>query len=165
MDATGQTRRNPLRAAAISAGLVLTAAAIGNAATFANLKTWYAYLHKPAFTPPNWVFGPAWGTLYVLMAVAFWRILTLPDTARNKRFAVTSFLVQLALNASWSVVFFGMHSPAGALVVIALMIVAIVATLISFLRLDRPAALCLVPYLAWVCFATALNAGVWSLNR
>lgn len=160
-----QTRPNRFIAAVLATGLVLAAAGIGNLATFANLQTWYAHLNKPAFTPPNWVFGPAWSALYILMIIAFWRVLTLPSAVRGKRLSIALFLVQLALNASWSVVFFGLHEPAGGLVVIALMLLAILATQIAFWRIDRPAALLLVPYLAWVCFATALNAGLWLLNR
>ncbi len=160
-----QTRPNRMIAAALAAGPVLAAAAIGNLATFANLQTWYAHLNKPTFTPPNWVFGPAWGILYILMIIAFWRVLTLPSAVRGKRQGIAMFLIQLALNAAWSVVFFGLHAPAGGLVIIGLMILAIVATLFAFWRIDRPAALMLLPYLAWVCFATALNAGVWLLNR
>lgn len=158
-------RPNRLIAAAFSIGLVLTAAGIGNLATFANLQTWYLHLNKPSFTPPNWVFGPAWGILYVLMIIAFWRVLSLPADTHGKRTGIASFLVQLVLNAAWSVVFFGMHSPLGGLVVIGLMIVAILATIRAFFRIDPLSGFLLIPYLAWVSFATALNAGVWMLNR
>lgn len=160
-----QTRPNRFIAAGLAIGLVLAVATIGNLATFANLQTWYAPLNKPAFTPPNWVFGPAWGLLYLLMIIAFWRVLSLPSAVAGKRLGITLFLIQLVLNAGWSVVFFGLHALAGGLVEIGLMIIAIVATLVAFWRIDRPAALLLLPYLAWVCFATALNAGVWLLNR
>ncbi|MGZ3304991.1 MAG: TspO/MBR family protein [Asticcacaulis sp.] len=139
------------------------AAVAGNLATLSNLRPWYASLAKPAFNPPNWVFGPVWTVLYILMAFAFWRVLRRPR-GTGKTFAVTAFVIQMILNALWSIAFFGLHSPLMGLVVIALMIVAIITTIAAFARLDRLAAGLLAPYLAWVAFASVLNGFIFILN-
>lgn len=151
-------------AAILSAGPVAGAAALGNLATIPNIPGWYAGLAKPALTPPNWVFGPAWTTLYILMAVAFFRVLRLDSGTPGRRAAIAVFLAQLALNAAWSFAFFAAHSPLGGLVVILPLEALILLTIALFFRLDRIAAFCLVPYAAWVAFATYLNAGLWMLN-
>jgi len=158
-------RHNSLSAALLSALVVFGAGLVGSLATISNLVPWYETLHKPVFTPPNWIFGPVWTTLYVLMALAFWRVLTCGADTSLVRPAVFRFLIQMALNAFWSVAFFGLHSPPGGLVVILLLTVAILVTVAAFCRIDRLAAALLLPYLAWVSFATALNAAVWWLNR
>jgi benzodiazapine receptor len=90
---------------------VAIASAVGQLATYPNLAPWYAGLVKPSFNPPNWVFAPVWTTLYVLMAFAVWRILRLPEASAERRFALTLFFLQLALNAAWSWMFFGAHNP------------------------------------------------------
>lgn len=151
-------------AAILSAGPVAGAAALGNLATIPNIPGWYAGLAKPALTPPNWVFGPAWTTLYILMAVAFFRVLRLDSGTPGRRAAITVVLAQLALNAAWSFAFFAAHSPLGGLLVILPLEALILLTIALFFRLDRIAAFCLVPYAAWVAFATYLNAGLWMLN-
>lgn len=144
---------------------VVVAAVVGSLATAPNIPTYYANLAKPGFTPPNWVFGPAWTLLYAMIAIAFWRVLMVAGPRADKRAAILVFLLQLVFNALWSVVFFGMHMPGAALVVVAALWLSIVATIAVFAPLDRPAAWLLAPYLAWVTFAAALNAGVWLLNR
>ncbi len=159
------SRSHRVSLALLALGVVFAAGATGSLATLPNIPTWYAHIHKPSFTPPNWLFGPAWTLLYSLMAVAFWRILTLPATTSGKRPAIAWFMVQIVLNALWSIAFFGLHAPAAGLVVIALMLAAIVMTIVTFARLDRIAAALLVPYLLWVGFASALNAAVYFLNR
>jgi len=165
MTAPTHPRPSPWRTAALAAGCVILAAGIGSLATIPNIPTWYAGLHKPAFTPPNWAFGPAWSVLYVLIGIGFWRILNLGPRVAGQRTAVALFLVQLTLNALWSVAFFGLHSPLDGLIVIAAMILTIIATIIAFWPLDRLAALLMVPYLAWVGFASLLNLSVFLLNR
>jgi translocator protein len=154
----------PLAAAALAVGPIALAAALGNAATLPNIATWYDALAKPPLTPPNWVFGPAWTTLYLLMSVAFYRILRLdPATPRRAR-AILLFAAQLLFNAGWSFAFFAAHSPLLGLAVILPMEALILATIHAFSRLDRIAALCLVPYALWVAFATYLDGGIWMLN-
>lgn len=142
---------------------VVAAAVIGNLATMPNITPWYDTLAKSPFNPPNWIFGPVWTALYVLMAWAFYRILRSPEGSARRR-AIALFLVQMALNATWSVAFFGLQSPAAGLVVILLVVTAIVATVHAFLAMDRIAGGALVPYLGWVAFATLLNASIWWLN-
>jgi translocator protein len=156
---------HPFLMGVVALVVVFSAAAIGNLATMPNIPTWYAYLTKPSFNPPNAVFGPVWGVLYVSMAYAFWRVLTLPAAKPGKKAAIGWFVGQMILNAAWSVAFFGMQSPFAGLAVIALLIVALLVTLIRFRALDQTAGLLLVPYLAWVCFAAALNASIWWLNQ
>jgi tryptophan-rich sensory protein len=151
--------------AAFAAGCVILAAGIGTFATIPNIPTWYAGLAKPSFTPPNWLFGPAWTLLYILMGISFWRILSLAGGEPGQRLAVALFLGQLIFNAFWSVAFFGLRSPLLGLVVICALMVAIVATIFAFWPLDRLAAILMWPYLAWVGFASALNLSVFLLNR
>jgi translocator protein len=143
---------------------VVLAGILGSLATSPNISGWYAGLTKPGFTPPNWVFGPVWSVLYVLMAAALWRILSVPRTRPGRGAALTAFFVQLALNASWSFAFFAAHSPLAGLLVIGALTAAILATIRLFWPLDRLAALLLVPYVAWVGYATVLNFAIWRLN-
>lgn len=143
---------------------VVAASLAGQYVTFPNLAPWYASLVKPSFNPPNAVFGPVWTGLYILMTFAVWRILRMPPFTRDRRMALALFYVQLGLNTLWSFAFFGANSPLLGLVVIIPLLAMIVATIAAFRRLDALAAWCLVPYLAWVSFATILNASIWWLN-
>ena len=140
-----------------------TAGAIGSFVTLPAIPTWYAELDKPFFSPPNWVFGPVWTILYLLMAIALWKIWIMP-TKQNKKPAYIAFGVQLALNIAWSLVFFGLQLPWAAVLVIVALIAAIVVTIRLFWAQSRLAAYLLMPYLLWVLFATALNTGVAFLN-
>jgi len=142
--------------------LVAAVALFGSWTTLPQIATWYATIAKPSFTPPNAVFGPVWTVLYLMMAVAAWRVGPLTDG--NRRRAITLFGIQLAFNAVWSPVFFGLEAPRAGLAIILALLISLSATLVAFWRLDRPAALLLVPYLAWVCYATALNAEIVRLN-
>ena len=153
---------SPRRAAVIAVGLVFFNSLIGQLATLPNLP-WYASLQKPGFNPPTVVFGPAWTLLYALMALAFWRILILPDQ-KGRKLAIGLFLAQLALNVVWAWAFFGAHSPLLGLIDIVPQLALIAATLVLFWRLDRFAGVCLLPLLLWVGFATALNFEIWRLN-
>jgi len=125
---------------------------------------WYRTLAKPSWTPPNWLFGPAWAVLYLMIAVAGWRVWErTPGEAVVLPMAV--YAVQLALNAGWSAVFFGLKRPDWALAELACLWLSILANIIVFYPLDPLAAWLLLPYLAWVSFAGALNGAVWRLNR
>lgn len=155
---------SPTHAAVLAAAPIALAAWLGNSATLPNIAGWYESLAKPPLTPPNWVFGPAWTTLYLLMTVAFYRILRLDPATRGRRAAILVFLIQLALNASWSFAFFAAHDPLTGLIVIVAMETMIVATIVLFWRLDRVSALLLGPYALWVLFATYLNFGILTLN-
>jgi tryptophan-rich sensory protein len=135
-------------------------AALGGMATRPAIPAWYAALRKPSWTPPNWVFGPVWTILYALMAVAGWRVWR----EGRSRVAALTFLLQLALNGVWSWLFFGLRRPDLGLLGITLLWLAILATMIAFWRVSRKACVLLVPYLAWVSFAAALNAAIWRMN-
>lgn len=121
---------------------------------------WYAELAKPPFNPPNWIFGPVWTILYVLIAVAGWR--TFRRDAGGT--AMKLWAAQLALNFLWSPVFFAAHIVGAALAVVVLLFAAIVGFIAATWTVDRPAAWMFVPYAAWVAFATLLNASIWVLN-
>lgn len=140
------------------------AAAIGSWFTAGSVKSWYPGLVKPVGTPPAWVFGPVWSTLYFLMGTAAWLVYQ-RRSAVNVRLALALFFTQLALNVAWSFVFFGMRQPGLALVEIVALLGAIVATMISFAQPSRLAVWLMTPYLGWVLYATFLNFGIWRLNR
>jgi len=163
-DIASPTSARSLRLAVLMVVLVAATAAVGQFATASSVATWYPTLAKPGFNPPSWVFAPAWTILYVLMAYAGWRILRLPSGTPGRAFALTLFFLQLALNAAWSWMFFGLQNPAAGLVNIIPQFLLIVATLAAFSRLDVAARLCMVPLAAWVAFASLLNFEIWRLN-
>ena len=140
----------------------LATGAIGALAT-RNAREFYAGLVKPEWAPPGWLFGPVWTVLYLLMGVAAWLVWRRAGWA-GAGVALSLFLAQLICNALWSWVFFAWRRGAWALADIVLLVVLIVATLVAFARVDRLAALLLVPYLAWVLFATALTDAIWRAN-
>ncbi len=149
---------------ALALFLILTLA-VGGAAGYATapeIAGWYATLHRPSFAPPNGVFAPVWTTLYVLMGIAAWRVWRV--TGLGSR-ALLLFFVQLALNFAWSFLFFRYHRIDAALAEIVVLLLFIVWTAAAFARRDRIAGVLFVPYIAWVAFATALNASFWALNR
>jgi tryptophan-rich sensory protein len=125
---------------------------------------WYESLAKPAWTPPGWAVPVVWTTLYALMGTAAWLVWRRPKATPGRRIALTAFVVQLALNAAWTPVFFGMHAMLAALGVIVALWLAILATLLAFRRVSLTAAGLLVPYLVWVTLATALNFEIYRLN-
>jgi benzodiazapine receptor len=146
--------------------LVLCEAAglLGVPFTARGSASWYDRLDKPPFNPPSWVFGPVWTTLYALMAVSAWLVWRSHAVPPLRREALTVFAVQLVLNAVWTPIFFGAEHAGIALVVIVAMLLAIVAMIAMFGRVDRRAAWLNAPYLAWVSFATVLNASIVVLN-
>lgn len=150
-----------LVAAAVFGVMVAVVSARGAAVTLPQISGWYAQLTKPSFTPPPAVFGPVWTMLYVLMAFAAWRAWR---AAARPALVIGVFAGQLALNALWSQLFFGWRRPDLALIEIGFLWAAIVATILVFRQEDRGAAWMLVPYLAWVSFAGALNLAIVWLN-
>ena len=143
---------------------ILATLVVGAAGTFftePSIPTWYAALAKPDFNPPNWLFAPVWTTLYVLMAIAAWRVWR---STGLKSPEMLLWMAQLTLNFFWSAIFFSLHLIFFALVEMGLLWLLILATLILFWRRDRIAGLLLVPYLAWVSFAFTLNYAIWQLN-
>ncbi len=148
----------------LSLVLCLGVGIIEGVVTRPEIAVWYAGLVKPSWTPPPIVFPIAWTLLYALMAVSFWRLWNSQTRIRERTQAMTLFLIQLALNALWSPVFFGFHGTRTALVVIMALLVAIAATIRAAFRVDRLAAWLLVPYLLWVAYATTINIGVVAMN-
>jgi len=129
-----------------------------------GVTAWYPTLSKPPFTPPGWVFAPVWTTLFALLGIAAWLVWRAGLDRRPARVALAVFLAQYVVQVAWSGVFFGLRWPGGGLAVIAALWVGVVATVATFARVDRRAALLLVPYLAWVSFAAFLNYELWRLN-
>ncbi len=150
--------------AAVAIVPVIAASLVGQWATYPNLVPWYATLAKPAFNPPNWIFAPVWTVLYGLMALAVWRLLKANCPWVERRTALVLFFSQLVLNALWSVLFFGFHSPLGGLLNIVPQWTLIVLAIFRLRRIDIIAALCLFPLALWVAFAALLNFEIWRLN-
>jgi benzodiazapine receptor len=136
----------------------------GSVFTTPSIPTWYASLNKPAFTPPNWVFAPAWTTLFVLMGIGLYLVWDRTNFSGKGRTALYVFGFQLFLNVMWSVLFFGLQSPFYAFVEIIALWIAILFTIMKFREIDGKAGYVLVPYIAWVTFAALLNLSVWLLN-
>lgn len=149
--------------------MVATCLAVGfisGQATRAGVETWFPTINKPSFNPPGWVFAPVWTVLYILMGVAAGMVWDHIDRQRETvRKGLTFFTAQLALNALWSFLFFGLQNPLLAFIEIIILWLMIFETFNAFRRVDRTAANLLLPYLAWVSFATVLNGTIWWLNR
>lgn len=143
-------------------------AGLGSALTTPGLEPWYAGINKPSFNPPNWIFGPVWTVLFLAMAVALWRIWRVvpidAQSALMRRKALIAFGVQLALNVTWSASFFYLQNPVLALGVIVVFLASLLACVAFFRSLDRIAAWLFAPYIAWVSFASLLNAAIVALN-
>lgn len=137
---------------------------LGALTTETGSSAWYQALAKPSFQPPGWVFGAVWTLLYAMMGVAAWRVWRVRASQPLAKTALMLFGVQLALNAAWSPVFFGAHAITLALVILIALWAALAATVWAFRRVDRTAALLLLPYLAWTTFAAVLNASIVALN-
>jgi benzodiazapine receptor len=132
-------------------------------AVFVSIDGWYAALHKPSWNPPAWLFGPAWTLFYILMAVAAWLVWR-EGGWKTQGQALSLFLLQWLLNALWTPLFFGLHRPGLAFAEIIIFWLVLAATLASFWRVRKVAGVLLMPYLAWVSFAAALNFTIWRLN-
>jgi len=143
----------------------LTVGFFGNFFTLSSIPTWYTILVKPSFNPPNWIFGPVWTTLYILMGVSVALVWQKGLKTRRVRDAIYLFGVQLALNAIWSPIFFGYKNIFLALIVIILMLFFIIKTIVAFTKINKTASLLLYPYAIWVSFATILNFSILILNR
>ncbi len=137
---------------------------IGSLFTVSSVSTWYQTLVRPALNPPSWVFGPVWITLYLLMGISLFLIWKKGWKKKNVRIAMSVFGVQLTLNALWSILFFGMQNPGLALINIALLWIGILASIILFYKISKPASYLLIPYILWVSFASYLNYAIWTLN-
>jgi translocator protein len=139
---------------------LLLVAAVASAGAMTAPDAWFVALVKPSFNPPGWIFGPVWTLLYALMAIAAWRVYRL----QGVDISIAAWIAQLVLNAAWSPLFFGLHRTDLALVDIVVLDLIVIATIVLFFRRDRVAGWLMVPYLAWISFATVLNASIWQLN-
>lgn len=137
---------------------------IGSVFTIESVSTWYVTLNKPFFTPPSWLFAPAWTTLYTLMGIALYLVWKKGFEKRENRIALYFFFTQLSLNALWSIIFFGLRMPVYAFFEVVILWILILVSAIKFWEIDRRAGALLVPYLAWTTFAALLNLAVWLLN-
>lgn len=151
---------------ALCFGLTFSAALVGSLFTTRQvISDWYANLNKPLFSPPDWVFGPVWTLLYILMALSAFIVWQKGFGNPLVRIALALYLLQLILNGLWTPLFFGLQMPLLAFVEILLLWPAILLTIVAFARLSIAAAMLLTPYLLWTSFAAALNASIWLLNR
>lgn len=146
----------------LSLALPQAVGGLGALFTFSSVRDWYLTINRPVWNPPNWIFGPMWTTLYVLMGIACFLIWK--SEHPQKKQLLTLYFVQLALNALWSPAFFGAQSPLLGLVVIIPLWAMILICIIQFKKVSTWASGFMVPYLLWVSFATALNAAIWWLN-
>lgn len=149
---------------AVSFILTATAGGLGSIFTSSAIPSWYAFVNKPSFNPPNWLFGPVWSSLYTMMAVALFLVWRTGYQNPKTRNAMIFFITHLAINALWSAAFFGLHSPLLGLCVIIPLWLMILVSIILFYRVRKAAAWLLVPYLLWVSFATVLNFYIYRLN-
>ena len=158
-----RSRVADLAALVLFLALCLGIGALGGMVRVASIDAWYAGLARPWFHPPDEVFAPVWTVLYLLMAVAAWRVWRAADRDTT-RGPLTLFALQLALNLGWTVVFFGLQKIGSAVATIVVLDVAILVTTLAFWAVDRLAGLLMAPYLAWAAFATLLNVALWRLN-
>ena len=148
-----------------SIGVCFLAAGVGSVFTTSVIDTWYATLNKPFFNPPNWIFGPVWTLLYLMMGISLYTFWNIKINAKERRQGLSLFFVQLVLNVLWSMLFFGLKSPLGAFIGIIVLWLAIYLTIRKFLEVSKLAGWLLIPYLAWASFATILNLSTVFLNR
>lgn len=148
----------------VSIAICQVAGLIGTVFTISEINTWYATLKKSELNPPGWIFGPVWIFLYLLMGISLYLVWNEEAETKQRREAFGAFYLQLALNVSWSLIFFGMHDTGLALACLFALLSVLAATIYKFYKISKKAGLVLVPYFAWCCFAAFLNYSVWVLN-
>lgn len=149
----------------IAVFICLAAGFLSGLVTTNAIETWYVTLNKPSFNPPNWLLGPVWTVLYIVMGIAAGMVWNKGTENPEVRLALSAFIFQLGLNALWSIIFFGMKNPGLALAENALLWLSIGGCIYLFSRVSKPAAWLLLPYILWVSFAIVLNYFLWHLNR
>lgn len=149
----------------ISIAICQSAGIIGSIFTISAIPTWYSFLNKPSFSPPNWIFGPVWTLLYTLMGISLYLIWQKGIEKKEVKRAINFFGIHLVVNALWSIIFFGLRNPLMGLVFIIILWALIIVVIDRFQRIDKRAAVLLLPYFAWVSFATVLNYTIWQLNK
>lgn len=141
----------------------LLAGTLSGIATASGVNGWFQTINKPSFNPPNYIFGPVWTILYILMGISFYMVLQSPNT-NKKKYAVAIFFIQLLLNFCWSFLFFKFKFIGAAFIDIILIWLSIICMIYTFYKINKRAALLQVPYLLWVSFASILNGAIWWLN-
>ena len=157
---------NKISRVAIVVVICLVVGYVSGMVTRTSITTWYPTLVKPSFNPPNWIFAPVWTSLYVMMGVAagfIWNQITTQKSAVTK--ALQFFIIQLVLNALWSYLFFGLHNLMLATIEVVLLWLMIFETYSQFAKINKTASYLMLPYLAWVSFASVLTASIWWLNK
>ena len=157
---------NKISRIAIVVIICLAVGYLSGMVTRASITAWYPTLVKPSFNPPNWIFAPVWTSLYVMMGIAaglIWNQITTQKTAVTK--ALQFFIIQLVLNALWSYLFFGLHNLMLATIEVVLLWLMIFETYSQFAKINKTASYLMLPYLAWVSFASVLTASIWWLNN
>lgn len=149
----------------VSVVICFAAGLIGSLFTFSSIANWYALLNRPAFAPPNWLFGPVWTMLYFLMGVSLFLVWGRSSSEAKVKRSLILFFVHLAFNTAWSIVFFGLQQIFLAFLVILVLWFLIILVILNFYKINKVAAYLLVPYLYWVTFASVLNYSFWLLNR
>jgi tryptophan-rich sensory protein len=144
--------------------ICLMAGFIGSVFTVDSIQTWYMGIEKPFFNPPNWVFGPVWTTLFILMGISLYLVWSRGIKTNDAKIALTLFSAQLVLNVLWSIIFFSLKSPFYAFIEIVILWTAILFTIIWFRKISKTAGYLLVPYILWVSFAAVLNLSIFLLN-
>ncbi len=148
----------------ICIAIPLVSGSLSGLAIADNINSWYTTLNKPSFNPPDYLFGPVWSVLYILMGIGLYLILQTPKSAMRSK-SIMLFAVQLILNLSWSFIFFNAQSPFAALVIIVILWITILMMMIYFHTISPLASYLQAPYLLWVSFASVLNAAIWFLNK
>jgi len=147
---------------------ILVPLAVGGISGFftaSGVDGWYAAVQKPTFNPPNWLFGPVWTLLYILMGISLYLIWKQPETTPYRNTAITIFVIQMVLNFCWSFIFFKLQEPGYAFAEIVLMWLSILLMIIYFIKVNPVAGYLQIPYLCWVSFASVLNYSIWQLNK
>lgn len=157
-------RLNAWKKLAVALILPQCAGMVGGLFTAPNIPTWYAFLNKPSFTPPSWIFAPVWLILYLMMGAALFLLWTADSRKPLVRVALGLFAAQLVLNAAWTFLFFGLHSPFWGLVDIGALWLILTSLIVVSMRVSRPAGLLLLPYWFWLSFASVLNYTIWTMN-
>lgn len=156
--------RNKFVLLSFSLGLPFLAGGIGSLFTYQAIPTWYRTLNKPWFSPPNWLFGPVWTLLYILLGISLFIVLAETKKSKERTGGIMFYFIQIILNALWSILFFGLKIPLIAFVEIIILWVTIAVTIGLFYRVNKTAGLILLPYLLWVSFASVLNLFIVLLN-
>jgi translocator protein len=157
-------RKNSLVKLGISILIVLTIGFLGSFFTSSSVNEWYPTINKPSFNPPNWLFGPVWTILYIMIGISIYLVWTTKDKEELKKKTYFAFGTQLVLNFLWSFLFFGNRMILGALICIFALLMAILVNIVFARKISKTAGWLLMPYFAWVGFATILNFAIWMLN-